>query len=60
MEDVVLEIERPVGELDQNSARHEGIQAGGKEPEPGATAVCLAPRVNPSLESRQVLGRFAS
>src|SRR5437868_6091563 len=55
MEDVVLEIERPVGELDQNGARHEGVQAGGEEPEPGPTAVRLAPRVNPSLESRQLL-----
>jgi len=57
MENVVLQIERPVGQVDQDASCHEGVEAGGQEPEPGAASVLLAPRVDPAFESSQVLGR---
>ena len=53
MEDVVLEVERPVGELDQDGTRDEGVEPGRQKPEPGATSVRLAPRVDPTFKACQ-------
>jgi len=57
VEDVVLQIQRAVGELDQDGACHEGVEAGGQEPEPGPASVLLASWVDPAFKTGHVPGR---
>ncbi len=53
VEDVVLEIERAVGELDEDGARHERVEARRQKSEAGPTFVRLALRVDPTFKPCQ-------
>src|SRR5258708_6071354 len=53
VEDVVLEIERAVGELDESGARPERVQASRPEAEAGPNFVRLALRVDPTFKPCQ-------
>jgi len=64
MEDVVLQVERALGQLDEDGAGDERLETRGQQAEGrpgGVTAtVCRDARRDPAFESSQVLGRFAS
>ncbi len=53
VEDVVLQIERALGQLDQDGARDEGVEPGRQEAKSGAAAIIGGLGFNPAFESRQ-------
>ena len=60
VKDVVLQVQRALGELDQQPPGHEGVEARGQQPKSGAAAALGGARGDPAFESSQGPGRFAS
>src|SRR6266566_2609392 len=57
VKDVVLQVERALGELDEEAARDESVEPRGEQAKSRAAAALGDAGLNPAFESSQVLGR---